>query len=118
VDRLTGPGATEAAVRKAAGSARVLHLATHGFFAPPEVPAARGGPDGTVTGFHPGLLSGLVLAGANRPTDPLTGADDGVLTALEVSALDLRGVELAVLSACETGLGPSAGGEGVLGLQR
>src|SRR5262249_10938312 len=59
-------------------------------------------------------LSGLVLAGANKPTEQ----DTGILTALEVAELDLSGVELAVLSACETGLGEVAGGEGVLGLQR
>src|SRR5262249_21749591 len=66
--------------------------------------------------LHPGLLSGLALTGANRPaTRP---GDDGLLTALEVADLDLRSVELVVLSACETALGPVAGGEGVLGLQR
>ena len=66
--------------------------------------------------LHPGLLSGIVLAGANHPPDP--SKDDGVLTALEVADLDLRQLELATLSACETGLGATANGEGLLGLQR
>jgi CHAT domain-containing protein len=70
-----------------------------------------------VAGYHPGLLSGIALAGANLRPTPL-GQDDGILTALEVAELDLSGVELAVLSACETGLGEVAGGEGLLGLQR
>jgi CHAT domain-containing protein len=61
-------------------------------------------------------LSGIVLTGANQPVEP--DRDDGVLTALEVGELDLKGVELVVLSACQTGLGQSAGGEGLLGLQR
>ena len=66
--------------------------------------------------YQSGLLSGLVLAGANLPPEP--NRDDGIITALEVAALDLQRVDLAVLSACETGLGQSAGGEGMLGLQR
>jgi CHAT domain-containing protein/Tfp pilus assembly protein PilF len=65
---------------------------------------------------NPGLLSGLVFAGANSP--PAVGKDDGILTAAEVSSLDLSKVETVVLSACETGLGQVAGGEGLLGLQR
>src|SRR5206468_3489393 len=64
------------------------------------------------------ILSGVVLAGANRGHDPLAGGDDGVMTAEEVAELDLGATELVVLSACETGLGEVAGGEGVLGLQR
>lgn len=123
--------ATETAFRQHASKTTWLHLATHGFFAPPEVRSAnqiadshRGpqllpmGSSQRVAhpGTPPGLLSGLVLAGANQGAVP--GQDDGILTASEVEALDLRHVELAVLSACETGLGEVAGGEGVLGLQR
>ena len=69
-----------------------------------------------ISGYHPGLLSGLVLAGANKRTED--GKDSGILTALEVEQLDLSRVDLVTLSACETGLGTTAGGEGVLGLQR
>ena len=128
-DELSGDLATEAALREAASRHRFLHLATHGYFAPPELRSALGPSDPAarpqtdlfgargVAGFDPGLLSGLALAGANvRPT-PL-GKDDGILTALEVAELDLAKVDLAVLSACETGLGAVAGGEGLLGLQR
>ena len=118
---LEGADATEAGLRAAAPKATWLHLATHGFFSPPTSRSVLASGDaafgaGGIGGFHPGLLSGLVLAGANAP--PKAGGDDGILTALEVSALDLSRVELAVLSACETGLGKAAGGEGVLGLQR
>src|SRR5262249_14673314 len=89
--------ATKATGRKEAPKHRWLHVATHGFFAPKEwrsvlAPSPGGGEPGLmerggVIGFHPGLLSGLVLAGANRPADPKT--DDGYLTALEVADLDL-----------------------------
>jgi CHAT domain-containing protein/tetratricopeptide (TPR) repeat protein len=124
VSLLEREAATEAAWRAAAPSHRWLHLATHGFFAPPEVKSAAAPRKGAtdlfgktdVVGFHPGLLSGLALAGANR--DPVPGQDDGVLTAKEVEQVDLRKTELVVLSACETGLGKTAGGEGILGLQR
>jgi CHAT domain-containing protein len=64
---------------------------------------------------YPELRSGLAFAGANRSA---LGKGDAFLTALEASELDLDRVELAVLSACETGLGKAQGGEGVLGLQR
>ncbi len=120
---LSGAKATRAALREALPRARFAHLATHGFFAPPTMKSALDGggkrPLGlmgreTLTGSHPGLLSGLVLAGANRPTPE----DDGILTALEIAELDMSGMELAVLSACQTGLGKEAAGEGMLGLQR
>ncbi len=132
VEVLRRDQASEAQLRELAPRCRYLHLATHGFFAPPQVRSALAaaaderreglamagdafGRHG-VTGFHPGLLSGLVLAGANRKPEP--GKDDGVWTALEVADTNLTGVELAVLSACQTGLGREAGGEGLLGLQR
>ncbi len=126
--------ANKAAFRAEAPRHRYLHMATHGFFvaekqhsAAVDIPKAasrfgemaRGAATG---GMNPGLLSGLALAGANRAaqaadfTDP--DADDGILTAEEIGAMNLDGVQLVMLSACETGLGKAAGGEGLLGLQR
>ena len=117
--------ASEQSVRESAPKSRYLHFATHGFFADETVKAMAAkqgdnkkmmGEKVVVTGENPGLLSGLVLAGANLP--PKGNGDDGILTASEVAELDLTGVELAILSACETGLGKTAGGEGIFGLQR
>ncbi len=110
-------------------SPRILHLATHGFFlADQERDPNRevrdfGGP-GRLSGpppENPLLRSGLALAGANawlneRPLPP--EAEDGLLTAEDVSGLDLLDTELVVLSACETGLGEIRTGEGVFGLRR
>jgi CHAT domain-containing protein len=67
-----------------------------------------------VFGRAPQLLSGLVLTTAKDSQNP----SDAILTAEEVGGFDLRGTEMVVLSACETGLGNTIGGEGVLGLQR
>jgi len=110
---LRGVAATEAALIEAAPGTRLVHLATHGFFASGDCSDSV-----DAGGWNPMLRSGLVLAGANRersPTDP----QDGILTAEEIAGLDLRGTELVLLSACETALGDtSRSGEGVLGLQR
>jgi CHAT domain-containing protein/tetratricopeptide (TPR) repeat protein len=115
---------------KTARSPRVLHLATHAFFlpdtghhpkkreiAPVEDLGRLAGPGMA----DPLLRSSLVLAGFNTwyqggwlPED----AEDGVLTAKEVSGIDLLGTDLVVLSACDTGLGDAYAGEGVFGLRR
>ncbi|MGQ0721159.1 MAG: CHAT domain-containing protein [Candidatus Eiseniibacteriota bacterium] len=130
---LEGDAATEAAFRAHAPGRRVLHLATHGFFLGGDCRTAASGERG-VTGvvplgdapsagpplaeLHPLLASGVALAGANRRARVAAGEDDGILTAQEIGALDLGGVEWAVLSACDTGIGRVAAEEGVLGLQR
>jgi CHAT domain-containing protein len=113
---------------------RYLHVATHGFFAPESqrsaLALAQNEPrrfgemlrTTEVGGLHPGLLSGLALAGANRAGQTAAAqdadADAGILTAEEIGSMNMEGVELVMLSACETGLGQVAGGEGLLGLQR
>ena len=136
---LVGSVASESAFKQLAPGRRVLHLATHGFFLgdecdTPPAPGTRavGGlvtspapsaPRGQIrrrqTSLeNPLLLSGLAMAGANRRAAAGPDEDDGILTAEEVAGLDLTGVDWAVLSACETGLGLVRVGEGVLGLRR
>jgi CHAT domain-containing protein len=63
-------------------------------------------------------LSGLALAGANRRGQVGPETEDGILTAEEIAALDLGGVEWAVLSACDTGMGEVVSGGDVMGLRR
>jgi CHAT domain-containing protein len=119
-----GPMALKEILRRVR-SPRLLHIATHGFFVPDQ---KLGDPDtfGVGRGLPPAfedpmLRSGLYLAAADRALshEPVPeGLDDGVLTAYEASTLDLHGTELVILSACETGLGEVANGEGVFGLRR
>lgn len=129
--RLVGAEATEEAFKRYAPGRRVLHLASHGFFLGTEPRPTRaeargvGGvmptiADGSsaLVSENPLLLSGIVLAGANERGQAVAEGEDGVLTAAEISALDLTGTEWAVLSACASGLGETRAGEGVLGLRR
>jgi CHAT domain-containing protein len=124
----SGRGASTDQLLEDLPKARYAHLATHGFFADPQFRSylqvdprlyeQRGfGERHTPGGRSPLVLSGLVLAGANRRGED-AAPDRGVVTAEGLIGLRLEGLELAVLSACDTGLGEVAGGEGVFGLQR
>lgn len=122
---LMGKDATEASLKdfgKARPSPGILHLATHGFFFPD--PEQIPGVDELAfrSSERSMIRSGLVLADGNyawstgRPR--AQGGEDGILTAYEVSKMNLRETELVILSACETGLGDIKSTEGVYGLQR
>ncbi len=117
--------ASEENFKQEAPGKRVIYLATHAFCT--SQPEATGflGDDGNAQETsclrqNPLLSSGLFMAGANlHGTDAESlGADDGILTAEEVAAINLQGTELVVLSGCETGLGELRSGEGVHGLRR
>jgi CHAT domain-containing protein/tetratricopeptide (TPR) repeat protein len=140
VKYLTGNKATETYLKKNIQNFDVLHIATHGFFFsdPNEIKYKekdevfesatidyRGGTRGFgvrsfVNNQNPLMRSGLVFAGANDVWNKseMNTEDDGVLTAQEVTQIDMRNNFLVVLSACETGLGDIKGSEGVYGLQR
>ncbi|MFN0213825.1 MAG: CHAT domain-containing protein, partial [Saprospiraceae bacterium] len=109
-------------------SPSLLHIGTHGFFFPDPQDTSRR--RATLSGDEPVfkiseysmIRSGLKLAGAKYAWEhghPLPGGhEDGILTAYEVSQMNLSNTQLVVLSACETGLGDIRGNEGVYGLQR
>ncbi len=102
----------------------LIHIATHGFYFPQE--------ENVTTSFfndlhsythkdYSMLYSGLLFAGGNNAwtgKEIAEGVEDGILTADEISRLDLSGNKLIVLSACNTGLGDIDKVDGVFGLQR
>ena len=102
-----GNDGTETSFKSLGGrQIRIVHIATHGFY-------SSKAPDSM-------LGSGLCFAGANNKYKRVAipaGTDDGILTAQEISEIDLRGLDLAVLSACQSGLGHISA-DGVQGLQR
>jgi len=127
---LEGALANEERIKRELPGKGIVHFATHGFFQPdgvlsrwdearaavPTRPLGNEQAPERLVGMHPGLLSGLVCAGANLRQS--ADRDDGYLTAEEIGWLDLDGLNLVVLSACETGLGVARSGEGFIGLRR
>lgn len=108
-------------------SPEIIHIATHGFFFPDPEKKKRepmqllGVEPVFQTADNPLLRSGLIMAGGNNAwqgKEIPEGVDDGILTAYEISNMNLFNTKLVVLSACETGLGDIKGSEGVYGLQR
>ena len=122
---ISGVKANEESFKSKTNGYDLIHIATHGFFLADKKEVA-------LNPFVQGLRSvdaepnamirsGLLLAGANR-TWPgihvIPNIEDGILTAEEISNVNLFGTKLVVLSACETGLGEIKSSEGVFGLQR
>jgi CHAT domain-containing protein len=119
---------------KAVVSPRVLHLATHGFYLSDQefkrTNALRdtwAGKIGTRWNAslpgedweNPLVRCGIALAGANHAKQITNAiAEDGLLTGLEASLLNLQGTELVILSACDSGAGEVKIGEGVMSLRR
>lgn len=115
---MTGEKGTEESFFAMSGKApQVLHIATHGFYYTPEKATEVSYLNGYTDAMQ---LSGLIMAGGNTEWTgkPIPkGVMGGVLTANDIATLDLRGTELLVLSACQTGLGQVTP-EGIYGLQR
>ena len=104
-----------------------LHIATHGFYyAKEDADNARYKfmliDNDMISAEDKALTrSGLLMSGANHILEDEElpdNVEDGILTAKEIADIDLRGLNLVVLSACQTGLGDISQGEGVFGLQR
>jgi len=124
----SGTAASEEEFKKMDGaSPGLIHIATHGFFLPSTTTLKTNKDflyeaNSFTAQPNPMFRSGLLFAGANavwagNRSKPDT--DDGVLTAYEISQLDLSSTRLITLSACETALGDiEEDNEGVYGLQR
>jgi CHAT domain-containing protein len=113
-------------VFRATRNPQLVVLSTHGFFQESMLARAKEGADGKARQTaaqaddaidNPLRCCGLLLAGCNQ-RDRAGSGDDGILTGEDIVATDLRGTELVVLSACETGLGQINEGEGIAGLRQ
>lgn len=131
---LSGNDATEESFKNLSGKSNgIIHISTHGFYWTESEAERKAGlndrlmfmsqlGDNARRNVEDKALTrtGLFMAGAKNvlggvelPED----VDDGILTAQEIANLNLRGLDLVVLSACQTGMGDISG-DGVFGLQR
>ncbi len=131
-DTITRNQASEESFKNLSGQRRsLIHISTHGFYYDTIAAKNKGkhlrlmlmGDDRPSRSEDKSLLRcGLCFAGANQflreMKNPAEGQDEGILNALEIAQTDLRGLDLVVLSACQTALGDVVNGEGVFGLQR
>lgn len=124
---------TEASFKSLDGqSCKIIHIATHGFYYTEDdsvkmkrakLDYLANQMDSYSRSYEEDLSltrSGLLMAGCNNilrgykfPND----IDDGILFSKEIAGMNLKNVELTVLSSCDSGLGDVTG-EGVFGLQR
>jgi CHAT domain-containing protein len=138
VEKATGTSADEITFKQKSAQAEIIHLASHGFFYPdPENKKFKEEKEVEVTeqmnfrstrsygemnfvySTNPLMRTGIAMSGANKGWSAAASPEnDGVLTAAEISHLNLQKSKLVVLSACETGLGEIVDNEGVFGLQR
>ena len=126
-----GVEGTETSFKRLSGKpVSSLHISTHGFYWSEDEIATRHDlqqlsflqlNDSSLRTEDKAMFhSGLLFAGANailKGDSIPDGYDDGILTAEEISKLDFSGLDILVLSACQTGLGKVTS-EGVFGLQR
>ncbi len=122
-DTLCGTSATEDSFKQLSGhSPDILHVATHGFYLDEESQKPFAQSVNTYSQKEaPMVLSGLALSGADikwKGNFEDVNSEDGILTAYEISQLDLSNTKLVVLSACETARGKIFPVDGVFGLQR
>ncbi len=122
-DTICGENATEESFKKLSGnSPDILHIATHGFYLDEDSQKPFAQSVNTYSQKESAMaLSGLALSGANnawKGNFDLPNVEDGILTAYEISQLDLSNTKLVVLSACETARGRIFPVDGVFGLQR
>ncbi len=115
-DVFGGENGTERNFTKLSGGhIDIIHIATHGY-------SIRDLQSGVAVETEDFILSksGLAFSGANHAlieSNYIPNEDDNIMTAHELSLMDLSQVDLVTLSACESGVGAVVDG-GVLGLQR